>query len=467
MLGSLIVQTTEPSRRDAYGRLFDRLLWPAWEKLRGRPTLELLRRIQLSQWSSPDELERAQLAALKRLLEHAGTHVPYYREVFAKVGFDPRGVTSAKDLEVLPPLTRDIVRARYDDLIDPAYRGTMVKKGTSGSTGVPLKFEYSQDSEHWRTALRVRGWGWAGYRPGEPTIFYWGQVAALGLDAKAIKIRLDRALKREVFLDSMRQDEEARREAVNVIRTVKPRVIVCFTQSCAQLARWITDHGLRTWDDIPVICGAEAVLPADRAALSAAFGPRVFETYGSRETMLIAAECGAHDGMHISQEHLVVETVKEGRGVAYGTPGDVLVTDLHNLGMPFIRYMNGDVATLSPPGKCACGRGLQRLQRVDGRRADTLIDRDGNPIPGLVFHVLFADAHKELLRQFQATQKANGEVVLRIVKGPRFTEEDFAKVLAKFGQYLRGLPIAVETVSFIPPAPNGKMRTIVVERAPA
>jgi glutamine cyclotransferase len=57
--------------------------------------------------------------------------------------------------------------------------------------------------------------------------------------------------------------------------------------------------------------------------------------------------------------------------VAPGEPGDVVITDLHNLGMPMIRYANGDVAVGSPAARCPCGRGLARIARVDGRRADT------------------------------------------------------------------------------------------------
>ena len=241
---------------------------------------------------------------------------------------------------------------------------------------------------------------------------------------------------------------------------------MCYTQSCAQFARWVLDEGLRDWDDVPVICGAEAVLPGDRAVLARAFGPAIFETYGSRETMLIAAECEAHDGMHIQEENLVVEVISDRRAVARGEPGDVVVTDLHNFGMPMIRYVNGDVAILSESGICACGRGLARVARVDGRRADTLIDRDGNSVPGIVFHVLFSDARKEIVRQFQAVQSEGGAVVLKVVRGREFSEDAFAEITQRFSGYLRGLPFAVEFHEAIAPhMRSGKIKTIIVERS--
>jgi phenylacetate-CoA ligase len=447
----------------AYEAFFRAILMPTWERVvRRRGTLKYLEHLEASQWFPREERSKREIIELRALLSYAGTNIPYYRELFQRERFDPRGLASRGDLEVLPLLTRQIVRERYADLVDPAHRGRTLKKGTSGSTGCPLKFEYSMTSEYWRQAVKLRGYGWAGYRPGLKTFYYWAAVSAA---RPSLKIRLDRALHRDTFFDSMKQDTASRRAALELFRKTRPNVVVCYTQSCAQFARWILDEGLRDWDDVPVICGAEAVLPADRAVLARAFGPAVFETYGSRETMLIAAECTAHDGMHIQEENLVVEVVNDRRAVPPGEPGDVVVTDLHNFGMPLIRYVNGDVAILSASGDCACGRSLARLGRVDGRRADTLIDRDGTAVPGIVFHVLFSDARKDIIRQFQAVQSDGGAVVLKVVRGREFSEDAFAAITQRFSAYLRGLPVSVEFHDTIAPHRSGKIKTIIVERS--
>jgi phenylacetate-CoA ligase len=449
----------------AYTALFERVLWPTWDAaVRRRETRRHLLALERSQWLDPEVRAREELRSLVELLTYAGREVPYYRELFRAYRFEPRAVRSPADLTALPLLTRDIIRERYDDLVDPNHRGKNLKKGTSGSTGNPLKFEYSPASEAWRQAIKIRGYGWAGYRPGKKTFYYWAAVSSA---PPSLKIRLDRALRRETFVDSMRQDEYSRREALEALRRTRPEIIVCYTQSCAQFARWIVDRGLRDWDDIPVICGAEAVLLGDRAMLERAFGPNIFETYGSRETMLIAAECEAHAGMHLSEENLCVEIVKDGRTAAAGEAGDVVVTDLHNYGMPMIRYLNGDVARRAGTTRCACGRSLARLEQVDGRRADTLTDREGNTVPGIVFHVLFSDARRELVRQFQAVQNVRGEVTLKVVRGRDFAQDDFDRVAGRFSYYLRGLPFRIEFHESIEPHHrSGKLQTIIVERNP-
>jgi phenylacetate-CoA ligase len=170
--------------------------------------------------------------------------------------------------------------------------------------------------------------------------------------------------------------------------------------------------------------------------------------------------------MHLSEENLVLELVRDGEPIGDGETGDVVVTDLHNHGMPMIRYVNGDVAMLATEQRCACGRGLRLLARVDGRRADTMFDGAGNAVPGIVFHVLFSDARQEIVRQFQAVQSQSGAVVLKVVRGRDFADEAFEHVTGRFSEYLRGLPFTVEFHDAIAPHQgSGKHQTIIVERA--
>jgi phenylacetate-CoA ligase len=388
--------------------------------------------------------------------------VPYWRELFARLGFDPRGVNSVADLESLPVLTREIIQERFDDLVDPERHGTNIKKGTSGTTGVPLRFEYCNHSEAWRNAVRLRGYGWAGYRLGQPTLYYWGTGAHIPTGLGARKIGLDRALKRETYVDAARQDEPSMQRAARILSRRKPRSIVAYTQALATLARWVLDRGVRDWPDARIVCAAEALLPHDRDVMAQAFGPGVFETYGSRETMLMAAECEAHDGMHVSQENLVFEVARGGRCLPAGESGEVLVTDLHNYGMPFIRYVNGDVATLAPEGRCACGRWLRKVAHVDGRRVDTLRDAQGHPVPGMLF-ISLLQSETQMLRAFQVVQKKSGALELKVVRGREWDAARFDGITRRLEGYFRGLPLVVAYCDEIPASASGKRRPIIVE----
>ena len=78
----------------------------------------------------------------------------------------------------------------------------------------------------------------------------------------------------------------------------------------------------------------------------------------------------------------------KGKPVPVGGEGRILVTNLHNYAMPFIRYDIGDVGALSDKA-CPCGRGLPLLAKLTGRTTDFIRTRSGGVIPGMALHIQF------------------------------------------------------------------------------
>jgi len=68
------------------------------------------------------------------------------------------------------------------------------------------------------------------------------------------------------------------------------------------------------------------------------------------------------------------------------------------------------------------------------------------------------------VRQFQAVQRVSGEVVLRVVRGREWNDDAFQGAVKRFSEYLKGGKLSVEFLDTIAPGPNGKRRTLVVER---
>lgn len=455
---------------DLYGQAISRVLFPAWEGvIRGRPTMEILRSLEQSQWRSAEELEAIQLGAFRRLLFHAYDHVPYYRRLLDEAGVDPRTVRSLDDLHRIPILDREGAQA------STRYRGTnapphsRIMKRTSGTSGQPLTFGYDLGSEYWRQATKLRGYRWAGYQVGVKTVHYWGVHPTLSAPsfAKKTKITLDRLLKREEYLSCATHADESLLQAVETLRRVRPKVFICYAQAGAELARFINAKGLRDWPDITVLCAAEKVFPADRAAFTEAFGKHVYETYGSREVMLMGMECEAHDGMHLSMENLIVEViVREGektRAARPGEIGEVVVTDLHNYGMPFIRYLNGDLAQAGEQGTCSCGRGLEKISNIEGRVVDALRDAQGGRVTGMMIAVFLANVG-HAINQFQVVQHVDGSLTFKYVPGPEFSEQAHQYLRTSMEGCLKGYPVKMDEVPEILPGENGKRRVIIIEK---
>jgi phenylacetate-CoA ligase len=192
----------------------------------------------------------------------------------------------------------------------------------------------------------------------------------------------------------------------------------------------------------------------------------VVDTYGCREVMLIGAECEAHRGFHLSLENLVVEIViTEGdvqRPAREGETGEVVITDLHNLAMPFIRYANGDIATAGSSRVCTCGRTLPRIEAVQGRLSETLRDGQGAAVSGLAISFLFHDV-AGAVRQFQAVQHKDHSVSINLVPTGALAPSQIAAIHQSSMRLLRGVPVRINVVPDLPRSQAGKHRLVVVE----
>jgi phenylacetate-CoA ligase len=454
---------------DLYGRVFQKVLYPGWESLvKKRPTLKRLAYLERTQWRPLDELRAQADADLQRLVQHAYANVPYYRRRFEAAGVRPGEIRTAADLARLPLMSRTEARETLEERAATAGPRVEIRKTTGGTTGQPLLFGYDLESEYWRQAVKLRGYAWAGYHIGDRTLHYWGApTRPLPPPKTRAKIAVDRFLKRERYVNcTLRGDAEMER-VVSIIRADQPKAILCYTQAGADLARFIVQRNLRDWGTIPVLCCAEGLFPADREQLEAAFGPAVFETYGCREVMLIGTECEAHAGLHVSAENLIVEVVvvEDGgeRPARPGESGEVVLTDLHNFGMPFIRYANGDRAIQGPEERCPCGRTLPRLAAVDGRSADTLRDGHGNRVGGLVFNLIFS-VLAATVRQFQAVQHKDRSITLRLIPTDKLDDTARAHIRHNIAKYLPGIDVKIETVTDIPVSASGKRQVVIVER---
>jgi phenylacetate-coenzyme A ligase PaaK-like adenylate-forming protein len=444
-----------------YEAVFRHVLFPAYETgLRGRQTLTYLAGYQRDQWLAPEQIATLQWARLKRLLEHCQREVPYYRRRWRELGIEVSDIRNLDDYAQLPLLTKADIREHSDELKADSWRDRLLTKATGGSTGEPLRFGYTRESNDRRTAVMWRGYGWAGSRMGRRTLFLWGGAVGEPSRAHRFKDRIYNTVFARAMLDSFHMSEANIAEYAEAIDRYRPEIIVAYVGPLVRLAQWLIATGRRIWQPHSIIGAAEALHEFQREIIEQAFGCPAFNTYGCREFMLIAAECEQHRGLHVSTDHLVVELCQP-TGATATQSGEVVITDLFNYGMPFVRYANGDRATASA-GHCACGRGLPLLARVDGRVLDAIRTPAGHVLPGEFFPHMLKDVNG--LQRFQLVQRKLDRLDLSIVRGADFDDTSLAYIRREVGKVL-GDSVALHChfVDDIPLTPSGKLRVTVSE----
>ena len=203
---------------------------------------------------------------------------------------------------------------------------------------------------------------------------------------------------------------------------------------------------------------AEVLTPAMRARMREVWRAPVLETYGSHEFNLIAWECPAGGGLHTCDDALIVEVLRGDRPAEPGEQGEVVVTALHALAMPFVRYRLGDVVTRAAPG-CACGQSFARVEAIQGRVLDYFRLPGGRWLhPYELMVNLFPDATRWIAR-YQLVQEREDRIVLRLVPAPG----EHAGRIAEFERFAAsvvgaGVEVRVETVPEIGLDAGGKFR---------
>lgn len=442
----------------AYEAVFRHVLYPAYEGgLRGRRTLAYLKEYERDQWLDPEQVAALQWQRLKRLLEHCEREVPYYQQRWRQLGITAADIRSLDDYARLPVLTKGDIRDHFDDLKSTSMRDNLLYKATGGSTGEPLRFGYTRESNDRRVAVMWRGYGWAGSRMGRRTLFLWGGAVGDPGWWHQVKDRLYNAAFARHTLNSFHMTEANMVGFADAIDRYRPRVIVAYVGPLVRLAQWLLDNGRKVHAPESIIGAAEALHEFQRDIVQRAFGCPAYNTYGCREFMLIASECEQRHGLHVNADHLVVE-LRDADG-GRGRNGELLITDLFNYGMPMLRYVNGDMAVASDR-RCACGRGLPLLERVEGRVLDAIRTPAGHVLPGEFFPHMLKDVVGVM--RFQVVQTRLDRLELAIVRGEGFDEGSLQYIRREVAKVLGdSVELVCHFVDDISLTPSGKLRVTI------
>ena len=392
------------------------------------------------------------------MVSHAALTVPFYQKRFAESGFDAFNLESLDSISTLPLLTKkDIINAG-DELRSSSYLNDprVRRKTTSGSTGVSLEILVDEEALQYKRACTLRSDEWSGWRRGETIAMIWGNPDYLkkGLRGRIRNTFLDR----HYYLDTLKMNQDSMSRFADRLLTKKPSLLFGHAHSVYLFSQFIANYRPGSIKPRGIITSAMILHDWQRKAIETEFNCTVTNRYGCEEVSLIASECERHQGLHVNNDGVYVEIIRDGNSVAAGEPGAIVVTDLKNRAMPLIRYKIGDVASWCQSKLCPCGRGLPLIDRIEGRDADYVTTSRGELISGISLTENFAMMIPGI-SQIQIIQESLNNFTFRIVKGNNFTDESI-NILHHYVDKRFGSDTMChcEFVDQIPQEPSGKYR---------
>jgi phenylacetate-coenzyme A ligase PaaK-like adenylate-forming protein len=397
-------------------------------------------------------LERLQAQRLSDMLAHAREHSPLYRRLLGT------GPGEGETLQSLPVVKKATLMGAFDDWVgdgalrlealrrfvaDPAriaeaFDDCCVVWESSGSTGQPGL--YLQDA----TALAVYDAleGVRRLQLQHPGLAGWSapsRVAFVGATGGhfASQVSLQRLRRLNPWIASHTTSisflQGPERLAAE-LQAWAPLVVATYPSTALVLGQWQRQGRLHLALD-EVWTGGETLTRWQRREIEAAFGCRLFNSYGASEFLSLASEC-CEGGLHLNSDWAVLEPVDaQYRPVPPGQPGHTcLLTNLANRLQPLIRYDLGD-RVIFKTRRCRCGSALPLIE-VEGRCDDVLQlqGRRGDLVlvsPLAVSTVLEDEA---ALFDFQLVQQSARDLVLGTAASGKGTDQ----ALERAGDVLRG-----------------------------
>ena len=379
-------------------------------------------------------MKESQKNGLKRILIHAYETTDYYKDLFAKCRLDPFNFKDVSELEKLPLLDKNIIKENVSRMISSRVpKVDLLKDSTGGSTGVPLEFYRDRECIRKRKGQELFFDRWMGYEIGDKIgLFVAARHSVKG--ARGVKGRFKNAtFERILAFDPSRTDEKYMEWFYYKLKEFNPGIIKCFPNSLTIFAKYLKKKEYCGISPKAVSCTGENLYDEQKKLFEDVFQCPVYEKFGCFESGVIFCECSEHNGLHTFTEGAYVEYLTEGRKSKPGEIADIIITDLFNYGMPFIRYKIGDKAIYTDR-KCKCGSNLPLVQKILGRDRDILYTISGQPIPGYLFVEIFNK--NKIPGQFQVLQHNINLVEVKIVRSDLFNKNHENLILSKFKDIL-------------------------------
>lgn len=334
-----------------------------------------------------ETIHALQSERLARTVRHIYDNVPFYRKKMEEAGVTPKDIQTVDDLQKLPFSYKQDLRDTYPyGLFAVPLKDVVRLHASSGTTGKQIVVGYTKnDLDNWADCC-ARALTAAGAGEDDVVHVSYGYglfTGGLGADGGAMRIGAT-----TVPVSSGNTQRQ-----ITILRDFGSTILCCTPSYALHIAEVLQASGY-TKDDLSLkvgIFGAEPWTNEMRHQIEEMLGLKAYDIYGLTEIVGpgVAFECEAQTGMHVNEDHFIVEVIDPDTGETLpdGVQGELVFSAITKEAFPILRYRTRDIGVITHEA-CSCGRTFVKMTKPRGRTDDMLIIRGVNVFPSQIETVL-------------------------------------------------------------------------------
>ncbi len=369
--------------------------------------------------------------------------------------------TFPKLWEDLPIMEKSDYQNSIDEMLSKGYsRKNTYIANTSGSSGHPFFYAKNKFAHAMSWALIKKRYSWHDIGLNSKQARFFG----LPLETTSkFQEKLKDYISNRVRFNVFDMSQEILNKFVDIFYRNKFEFVYGYVNSLVLFGRYLLEKKMILNQICPsikcCITTAEVLTKEDRKILFESFGVPIINEYGISEAGAIAAFENKNGDWILNNETHFIEVVdKEGNAVDDGKIGEIVITDLNNKAMPFIRYKVGDIGIIK---KGTSLNGYKVLQKLLGRTNDNIRLPSGRVSPGLTFYYISRSILESsgVLKEFIIRQTAIDMFVFDIVSDRDISDNEINDIKYKMDMYLEpGLELKLNRVKKIIRPTSGKLK---------
>jgi phenylacetate-CoA ligase len=337
---------------------------------------------------SQEDIEQLQIEKLQSTLNRVYRNVSFYKTSFDENNINIEDIQSIEDLQKLPFTTKQDLRKSYPyDMFAVPLRDIIRIHSSRGRTGRPIAVGYTEnDIKNW-SKLVARLYAYTGATEDDVVQIafdYSMFTGAFGFHYGAEKLGAS------VIPSSASSNIQ---DQIYIMKDYKSTVLLSTPSYAVNMAKNLKEMDIHP-EELSLkigLFGAEPWGEKIRETIESELHLKAFNNYGVNELVGpgAACECEAQDGLHVSEDHFIVEIIDPEtlKPAADGQEGELVFTTITREGFPLIRYRTGDLSAFIS-GSCSCGRTFKRIKRIAARTDDMFVIRGINIFPSQIERIL-------------------------------------------------------------------------------